>query len=549
MSTLHTPVLIVGGGVAGLSSAVFLGWHGVPCVLVERHPDLLIHPRARGLSVRTMEVYRQVGLEPAIHAAAYAGTDFVWTPVRAETLNDAQYHAPDEPQEDDGSGSSPSSLGPIDQDKLEVLLRDEARKLGADIWFHTELLSHEQDSGGVTTTVRDRGTGAELTVQADYLIAADGVHSPIRQRLGIGLTGPGPLHNTITAMIDADLNAALRGRPLTIAYLQRPQPFTVLLAHNGQGTRWVFATGYDPQREGPEDFTDARVVEMVRAAAGLPEADVTLRPQIPGTDLTVLAFPIVAQIAESYRAGRVFLVGDAAHAWPPTGGLGANAGIQDAHNLAWKLAAVLRGAAASALLDTYHDERRPTGLLTMTQAMARFGTRMAPGEGPPGMDPEVVDYGAVALGYQYRSSAVLGADDDPRPVLPRELSGQPGTRAPHVEVTVRGAPMSTLDLYGKSFVLLAGADGQAWVSAAARQAHAVDTYRFGADLIPVDASAAHGIGASGALLVRPDGFVAWRATGIPTDLATDLDHALRTLMRPPFVPGVPGEPGGPRLGR
>ena len=179
-----------------------------------------------------------------------------------------------------------------------------------------------------------------------------------------------------------------------------------------------------------------------------------LRPQIPGTDIKVLGFPIAAHIAHRYRAGRVFLVGDAAHTWPPTGGQGANAGIQDAHNLAWKLATVLKGTAGAGLLDTYGQERRRTGLLTMGAAMARFATRMAPGHGP-----EVLD-GAVAMGYQYRSSAVVGATDgDPPPLPPVALTGQPGSRAPHLQVTLDHRPISTLYLYGRAFVLLAGVDG------------------------------------------------------------------------------------------
>jgi FAD binding domain len=168
------------------------------------------------------------------------------------------------------------------------------------------------------------------------------------------------------------------------------------------------------------------VAELVRAAADLPEVAVALRPQIPGTDIKALEFPIAAHLADRYRAGRVFLVGDAAHTWPPTGGQGANTGIQDAHNLAWKLAAVLKGTAGAGLLDTYGQERRRTGLLTMGAAMARFATRMTPGHGP-----EVLDDGAVAMGYQYRSSAVVGATDgDPRPRPPVALTGQPGSRAP-----------------------------------------------------------------------------------------------------------------------
>jgi 2-polyprenyl-6-methoxyphenol hydroxylase-like FAD-dependent oxidoreductase len=150
-------------------------------------------------------------------------------------------------------------------------------------------------------------------VTTDHLVAADGWASPVRQRLGIGLTGPGLLYSTITAIVEADLNPALRGRRATIAYLQRPAPFTVLMSHDDHGRRWVFGTGYDPRRESIDGFSDERIAAMVRAASGLPDVAVTLRPQIPGTDLKVLGFPIAAQIADRYRDGRVFLVGDAAH--------------------------------------------------------------------------------------------------------------------------------------------------------------------------------------------------------------------------------------------
>jgi putative polyketide hydroxylase len=528
-ATMHTPVLIAGGGVVGLSCALFLAWHEVPSLLVEPHPDLLIHPRSRGLTPRTVELYRQLGLEPAIKAATDARGDLAGVAVQADTLSDENYGTPDEPREDDGSAASPSRFAPIDQDQLEVLLRAEAYQRGAELRFSTELTWFDQDDAGVTAVLDDRAVGQHQTVRADYLIAGDSNHSPIRQRLGIGVDGPGPLLTTITAIVEADLNPALRGRKVSIAYLQQPQPFTILMAHDDQGRRWVFSTGYDPRHASPEDFTDDRVAELVRAAAGLPEVAVALRPQIPGTDIKVLGFPIAAHIADRYRAGRVFLVGDAAHTWPPTGGLGANTGIQDAHNLAWKLAAVLKGTAGAGLLDTYDQERRPTGRITMSHAMARFATRMAPGQGP-----KVVDDGAVSLGYQYRSSAVPGATDrDPGPLPPVALAGQPGSRAPHLQVTLDHRPISTLDLYGRGFVLLAGVDGAGWMAAAASLQMPVDAYRLGVELKPAEGAAAHGIGTQGALLVRPDGFVAWRSIGPSPDPTTELRGVLRAVLGAP----------------
>lgn len=532
----RTQVLVVGGALTGLSSAVFLGLHGVRCLLVERHPDLLIHPRLRGLQPRAMETMRQAGLESAIRAASFAaGEGYVWVAVQADTLA-GEHTLVEEPADSaELSDASPVSFAPIDQDKLEVLLRGKATELGADVRFSTEMVSFEPDGDGVTAVLRDRDDGSQRTVRADYLIAADGSASPIRQQLGIPVIGPGILYHTITTTIEADLNPALRGRHISIAYLQQPQPFTVLLAHDDSGHRWVFATGYDPSRESPEDYTDERVTAMVRAAAGLPDLEVRLRPQIPGTDVKVLAFPIGAQVAPSFQSGRVFLVGDAARINPPTGGLGGSTGVQDAHNLAWKLATVLRGEAGAGLLDTYHAERQPVGQLVMQQALARFGTRQQgeDADAPPQLDNQVISFG-----YQYRSAAVLGAADDGAPPLPPDqLTGQPGTRAPHLPITYGSAEMSTIDLYGRRFVLLAGPDGADWGKAASAVADrlgiGLDTYRFGAELHTqkgVDGPAAHGLSPDGALLVRPDGFVAWRAADAAADPAVELERALRAVL-------------------
>jgi hypothetical protein len=219
--------------------------------------------------------------------------------------------------------------------------------------------------------------------------------------------------------------------------------------------------------------------------------------------------------------------------------LGANTGIQDAHNLGWKLAAVLHGQAGPALLDTYHAERHPIGLFTMQQALARWQSRM--GMGKAKNDP-LVDYRAVTFGYQYRSSAVLGAPEDAVPaLLPEELTGQPGTRAPHVAVTLNGREISTIDLYGQRFVLLAGINGTPWASAAERVVQRLgvplDAYRFGVELAGAEGAAAHGIGANGALLVRPDGFVAWRTEVAAENPERELEQALsRLLCRAPSVP-------------
>jgi putative polyketide hydroxylase len=295
MHNENTRVLIVGGGLVGLSAAAFLAHHDVPCLLVERYPDLLSHPRARGFTPRTVELYRQLGLEPAIKASGYAsGEGFEWVAVGGETLASEEYVTAEDHGDDEGFGdASPSPFAPIDQDKLEVLLRDKALELGADLRFSTEMTSFEQDEAGVTAVIEDRRTGTQRRVRADYLLAADGSRSPVREKLGIGNDGPGPFFHVITALIDADLTPALRGRPVNIAYLQRPRPGTILMAHDEAGQRWVFGTGYSPEHgESVDNFTDERVAELVRAAAGLPDVRVNIRPQIPGTDLKVLGWPV-----------------------------------------------------------------------------------------------------------------------------------------------------------------------------------------------------------------------------------------------------------------
>jgi putative polyketide hydroxylase len=328
-------------------------------------------------------------------------------------------------------------------------------------------------------------------------------------------------------MIDADLRRALAGRRLSIAYLQQPRPGTVVMAHDEVGLHWVFGTGYSSENESLEDYSDQRIVELVRVAVGLPELAVELRPQIPGTDLKVLGFPIGAQVAQQYTMSRVFLVGDAAHIVPPTGGLGANTGVQDAHNLAWKLSAVLAGQAGPGLLDTYHAERHSVALLTMQQALARWQARIGVGTGHGG--ETLIDYGSLAFGYRYHSSAVVDSSDGDI-VKVRDLAGQPGTRAPHVPLTQNGSVRSTLDLFGREWVLLTG-DGDGWLEGARAAVERLNvpltTYRFGGD---VDGAERYALSSDGAVLVRPDGFVAWRSKTGDAYPATVVEHALRAVL-------------------
>jgi putative polyketide hydroxylase len=354
------------------------------------------------------------------------------------------------------------------------------------------------------------------------VIGADGHRSPVRTALGITPQGPGEFATALSLLFEADLTEALRGRAVGMAYLDQPAPQTILYAADGD-KRWVFATA-QPWGTTLDDLSDDDFIGMVRAGIGQPELDVKIIPQLPAGGVKALNFYVGGQVAERYQVDRVFLVGDAAHLVPPTGGFGASLGIQDAHNLAWKLAAVLNGTADEALLYTYQAERAPVAWMTLQQTLSMMQERTGDGE----EQDASASYATAVFGYRYGQGA---------PVLPTELNAEPGTRAPHYKVQRDGADVSTLDLYGRSAVVLAGANGQAWIEAAEKVADrnniAIAGHRVGGDLADPNGNfaAAHGITEGGAVLVRADGFVAWRSAGPAEDSAeTELAAALGSLL-------------------
>lgn len=535
-----TPVLIVGGGVVGLSTALFLSTHGVGSVLVERHPGTAIHPRAWGWYPRTLELYRSAGLTDAIYAESAGFTDHVLIG-KLESLTGREFHVSRIPDEEDVSDISPiERVVSLPQDRIEPLVLERARGLGADIRFGVELVDLDQDDEGVTATVQDRQTGARRTIRARYLIAADGTDSPIRERLGIRRHGRGVVRHQLSILFRADLSGPLRGRRFAICQVANPQ-VEGTFGHDdslGQGT---LILTYHPERgERPEDFTDERCVELVRAAVGVPDLDVGLR--------SVMPWEMGALVAERFTDGRVFLVGDAAHVVPPVGGYGANTGIHDAHNLAWKLHAVLHGLASPALLATYDAERHPVGVTVMTQAGLRLAFRG--GFSTPEQEAALRDTLTVTFGYVYDSPAVVAEPGDTVPaappgpggvrmaalVEPRQLAGQPGTRAPHVWLHRDGERISTLDLFGRRPVLLLGADAEPWRDAAAAAAKRLgvdlDIHRIGADLTEEDRSwhETYGVTPDGAVLVRPDGFVCWRSPADAEPAESTVDRVLAALL-------------------
>jgi putative polyketide hydroxylase len=526
-----TPVVIAGGGLAGLSMAVFLAWHDVPCLLVERHRGTSPHPRARGIHPRAMEVMRSVGLETAIRSAesarALADNSGV---IAAHSLAGKELGALQEQYvmdvRTDLSALSPTGWCLCHQDEFEPILRARAEELGARIRFGTELVSFTQDTGGVTALLRDRDTSATDSVRASYLVAADGPASPIRTSLGIPFEGTEPLGHYLNIHFRADLRARLGDRRFVMCYTFNPAVRGALMPLDN-AERWLLHVLFDPREQAPETFTDERCLELVRAAAGVPD--------LPAEILGVMPWEAAGRAAGRFADRRVFVIGDAAHVMPPSGAFGSNTGIQDAHNLAWKIANVVHGHAGPGLLDSYDAERRPVGAATVEQAVLRSKDRprMAQ-EAPPPPNPAIVPDTAVWFGGRYTSGAVVGDGFPADGVWVAEPAGLPGTRAPHVPLERGGDPLSTLDLFGRTFVLLAGPEGEHWCAAgeraAARLGLPLEVHRISpSGLVDVKDAwcEAYGVTPAGAALVRPDGIVAWRADGA----AEEPDRVVADVLR------------------
>jgi hypothetical protein len=266
------------------------------------------------------------------------------------------------------------------------------------------------------------------------------------------------------------------------------------------------------------------LVELVRSGAGVPDLPVKIS--------AVVRWRATASVARRYRDGGIFLAGDSAHLMPPNGGFGGNTGIHDAHNLAWKIAWVLKGLAGADLLATYETERRPVAAFTVEQAYARYVERTAPYLAAADVQPVAPDFN-VELGYLYGSQAVVAEGGD-RPAVhadPLRTCGRPGSRAPHIWLGRGGRRRSSLDLFGNSFVLLTTSRGEAWCRAAERFS-GLASHCVGRDLTDQadHFATAYGVSPSGAVLVRPDGFVGWRARTMVDDPREALAHAMSTLL-------------------
>ncbi|PSL51485.1 2-polyprenyl-6-methoxyphenol hydroxylase-like FAD-dependent oxidoreductase [Saccharothrix carnea] len=519
----HVPVLIAGGGVTGLSAAVFLAWHGVPTMLVERREQPLADPRARALNPRTMELYRAVDLEEAIrqvrspiadhgvvaHARTVAGPELTRLPDRLGT---------------DTGALSPCDWAAIDQNQLEPLLRDRAASDGVDVRYNTEAVAVTNRPNGVEAFLRSHRTGHEQRVRADYLVAADGAHSPLRRMLDIGHDDTGTLARKVNVYFDADLREVLRGRKIVALTVRNPAVQGFLTSVDGV-KRWRFAISLAPGEDGA--ITETRCVQLLRAAIGVDDLPLVIER------VSETPWEIAGRVSHRMCTGRVFIAGDAAHTMPPVGTFGVATGVQDAFNLAWKIALHHRDLAGPGLLTSYETERLPVARHTTRLTVDRYGLV----NGRSGDARESARGQRMTMfGYTYPAGAISPNGATPDLVEdPDHPSGAPGTRAPHVLLEHRGKPLSPVDLMGRDFTLLTDTTDTDWAGiaaeAAARTGINIGHCRIGhPSHNRTDPAARHYRLDGGAILIRPDGFIAWRAP-TSTDRETFIAALDRILFR------------------
>lgn len=538
------PVLIAGGGLIGLSTAMFLAQHGIPSLAVERLTAGSQLPRAAFFHMRTLEMFRSAGIEDKVREQSAREFEPEGALVIMDTLSGKKL-ADIIPSLNEGvEALSPCRRLFCTQPGLEPILKARALEAGARVLDGHEVTAVTQDDSGVAMTVKDVTSGEQRTLRGKYLVGADGAHSKVRELLNIPFDGRGVFSNSITIYFTADLAPQLLGKPLSVIYINNKVLGGFFrMAKDCQSGFLVVNTVGDPKvdpkaaADAAADTSEARLIEFVRAGVGDPH----LKVKIDG----LARWRATSDVARKFQDGRVFIAGDAAHLMPPNGGFGGNTGIHDAHNLAWKLALVLKGVASPALLSTYEMERKPPATFTVEQAYTRYVTRTAPYLGAKDFQPPANDFN-IELGYLYHSPAIVPEGEAKIHDDPRETFARTGSRAPHLWLERGGAgwleqsggKVSTLDLFGRAFVLLAGPDGAAWCEAAAKAAKAfpgleLEAHQVGGPVLRDPGgrfAQAYGITPAGAVLVRPDGFVAWRAREASSGAEGALTTALRTAL-------------------
>ena len=512
--TLSATVLIVGAGPVGLLTAILLARQGIDCLVIERRqPRQDSAPKAHVVNPRSLEIFRAAGLdigEMYAQGSPRDAANHVWF---LQTLvgRELGVISTADPRTD---ALTPTPMLNLAQPRLEAILTREAASCPGVEIRRGHVWSGCRSGDGLVDSAIEADDGT-FTVRSRYLIAADGANSTVRDVLGIGMDGDPAVRHRVTIHFEADLRPVLKERLGFLYWIMAPDAAGTFIAYDPAST-WVYSPRFHPTDFVRSDYSDEHCRALIGRAIGVDDVPLAIRHVVPWT--------MAAQVAHVYRSGNCFLVGDAAHRFPPTGGLGLNTGLQDAHNLVWKIAAVERGRASDSLLDSYEHERQPIARINTQQSLhnaarlvplfANATAALASGDIAPDAAQKVreeIDANrdhftspGLQLGFSY-GPPVRGPADATR----YDPSIEPGARLPHAWLEKDGRRLSTLDLIDPArFTLLVGPADRAWrawadETADLRLVLLTDGTRFESDWPGVAI-----LRGSGAILVRPDGHVA-----------------------------------------